>query len=72
MELTPSAEALAEALREEVLGARIRARVHRVSLSRYVHGHRRPDIDTAKWLEDVTEGRVAMAGWARDLPEVAA
>lgn len=61
---TPSATALADALRDDVLGAKIRERIHRVSLSRYVHGHRRPDIDTAKFLEDVSEGRISMAGWA--------
>lgn len=62
--VTASARALAAALADETLGPKIRARIHRVSLSRYVHGHRRPDIDTAKFLEDESGGSISMAGWA--------
>jgi hypothetical protein len=62
-----SALALAEALRDEAVAARIRSRVHRISLARYVRGERRPSVDTARLLELVTDGRVPMAGWASDV-----
>lgn len=67
----PSALAFAEALKHPEYGPKIRARIHRVSRSRFVHGQRRPDLDTAKWLEDVTEGAVPMTGWSEGLSPLA-
>jgi hypothetical protein len=61
---TVSALALAAALREdEALAAKIRAKVHRVSLSRFVHGHRKPGLETALFLEAVSGGRIPVPGW---------
>jgi hypothetical protein len=67
--LTPSARALAEALDDPKLGPKIRARIHGVSLSRFVHGVRRPGIDTAKEIEEITAGAVSVSGWARSKRE---
>lgn len=71
-ELTPSARAFVEALKHPVYGPKIRARIHRVSISRFAHGQRRPDIDTARWLQDETKGFVPMEGWAKALRPLAA
>ena len=67
-ELPPSARALREALREPRLAARIKSRLHRVTLSRYCNARSKPSLDTAQFLEVVTEGRVSMAGWATAWP----
>ena len=61
--LSASALALREALRDEALASKIRARVHRVSLSRYCNGHRRPQLETALFFEAVSDGRISIAGW---------
>lgn len=67
---TPSARAFADALKHPDYGPKIRGRIHRVSISRFIHGVRRPGIDTAKWLEDITEGAVSVGGWSRELAPI--
>jgi hypothetical protein len=41
----------------------IRARFHRTMLWRYRTGRRKPDIETAKTLAELSGGRVPMNGW---------
>lgn len=60
-----SARALRAVLDEGGQMARdIRDRVESGGLSRYCRGHRRPDVDTAAALHDLSYGRVPAHGWA--------
>lgn len=66
--LPPAARALAAILDAEsgpdaVVAEKIRARVHRTALWRYLTGRREPDLATATFLDQVSDGRIGAARW---------
>lgn len=63
MSLSPSAVALREAIKDPSVRARVDKVIHRVALSRLIHGHRLPDATTAGLLHEATGGAVAANGW---------
>jgi hypothetical protein len=63
--LSRAAKALDKVLSESgEIASAIRAKVHRVSLSRYRNGWERPNHDTARLLEELSGGRVRHKEWA--------